>query len=260
MTTASTFAPSWPTFRAVSTVDWHRYAHCYDLLCSINPAYFELIEEFRSFLARIDLRPDSRILDLGGGTGNFFCVGIPEAIARSSDLTHLDFDSEMIKIAADKYDQMGLKVKMMHSDASKTVFPVGSLDCVVTVNALYAMPTPVSILKRIFHWLRPGGHLFVVNLGRVQNTTDWTSFIIRNNIRRMGLVGILRILLNEGMVISKENRVITRAQRSGVYWQHGTEEFGNLLRDIGFQTDVVRPVYRGYSDLAYCRKPTATAI
>lgn len=223
----------------------------------MNPAYFELIEEFRSFLARTNLSPGASFLDLGAGTGNFFSIGLPKSITKSSELIHLDFDSEMIKIAADKYEQLGLKVRMMHNDASKTVFPVGSLDCVVSVNALYAMPEPASILKRVFHWLKPGGHLFVVNLGRVQNTTDWTSFIVKSNIPRIGLIRTLRILLNEGMVISKENRAITRAQRSGVYWQHGTEEFGKLLCDIGFETDVVRPVYRGYSDLACCRKPDA---
>jgi hypothetical protein len=27
------------------TVDWDQYAHCYDLLCSLNPAYLELLRE-----------------------------------------------------------------------------------------------------------------------------------------------------------------------------------------------------------------------
>ena len=30
-----------------SAVDWNDYARCYDLLCALNPAYSELLEEFR---------------------------------------------------------------------------------------------------------------------------------------------------------------------------------------------------------------------
>jgi ubiquinone/menaquinone biosynthesis C-methylase UbiE len=175
----------------------------------------------------------------------------------ASELTHLDLDGEMIRIAAEKYKHLGLNVKMMHKDASKVAFPVASFDCIFSVNALYAMPEPASILRRAFHWLKPGGALFVINLGRVQNTAEWTSFLIRSNVRRLGLIRTLRVLLNEGLVISRENRKIATAQRAGVYWQHSTEQFGELLRGIGFEVDRLQPVYRGYSDLACCRKPIA---
>ena len=240
------------------TVDWDQYAHCYDLLCSLNPAYLELLREFRAFLEAAEMPEHARVLDLGGGTGNFFCLGLPQAVARSGDLIHLDFDTEMLRIAKEKYAKLGLNVTLLHKDASKAVFPVASLDCVVSVNALYAMPEPTSILSRIFHWLRPGGRLFVVNLGRIQNTTEWTSFLIRSNARKLGLFRTLRILLDQGLVISRENRKIARAQRAGVYWKHDTEEFRQILSDIGFEIDFVRPTYRGYSDIACCRKPLLT--
>ena len=107
--------------------------------------------------------------------GNFFCRALPQDISKSSELVHLDFDSQMLAIAQAKYKALGLPVKTIHRDASKSVFPVGSLDCIISVNALYAMDDPVAILKRAFHWLRPGGTFFIVNLGRVQNTNDWTS-------------------------------------------------------------------------------------
>ncbi len=70
------------TSEATSAVDWNDYARCYDLLCSLNPAYTELLNEFRSF-AIAAVSPGSRILDLGGGTGNFFCSALPSEIAAS---------------------------------------------------------------------------------------------------------------------------------------------------------------------------------
>ncbi len=110
--------------------------------------------------------------------------------------------------------------------------------------------------KKAFHWLRPGGLLFFVDLGRIQDTTEWTSFLVKSNAKRLGLFATLRILLNEGRVISRANRKIAEAQREGVYWQHSTTEIRDTLAGIGFELDDVRPVYRGYSDLALARRPT----
>lgn len=237
-----------------SAVDWNDYARCYDLLCSLNPAYTELLNEFRTF-ATASVNPGSRILDLGGGTGNFFCNALPSEIATSSELIHLDADSGMLSIAQQKYLARGLQVGTIHRDASKSVFPVGSLDCILSVNALYAMPHPETILKRAFHWLRPGGSLFLVDLGRIQDTTEWTSFLVMSNRRRLGIFRTLRVLLREGRVISRANRRIADAQRAGVYWQHTAEQLRGTLTSIGFELETVRTVYRGYSDLAIARKP-----
>ena len=240
---------------ATSAVDWNDYARCYDLLCSLNPAYTELLGEFRSFaIAAVSL--GSRILDLGGGTGNFFCSALPSEISSSSELIHLDADSGMLSIAQQKYLARDLRVHTIHRDASKSVFPVGSLDCILSVNALYAMPHPEAILKRAFHWLRPGGSLFLVDLGRIQDTTEWTSFLVRSNRRSLGVFRTLRVLLREGRVISRANRRIADAQRAGVYWQHTAEQLRTTLTKIGFELDTVRTVYRGYSDLAIAYKPT----
>ena len=74
-------------------------------------------------------------------------------------------------------------------------------------------------------------------------------------MRRIGIIRTLRILLNEGMVISRANRRIADAQLSGNYWRHSTEELRSTLENIGFALDDVRAVYRGYSDLAYGHKP-----
>jgi ubiquinone/menaquinone biosynthesis C-methylase UbiE len=241
-------------------VDWNTYAQCYDLLCSFNPAYSELLHEFSEFCRTISLRSDARLLDLGGGTGNFFCNGLPRYVAESGTLVHLDADSEMLAIASEKYKRAGLNVQLIHRDASRTVLPVASFDCVLSVNALYAMPDQVGVLKRAFHWLRPGGYLFLVDLGRIQNTNDWTTFLVRSNAGEMGVLRTLKILLNEGMVISKANRRIALAQRNGTYWQHTTSELQATLERIGYRVTISRPVYRGYSDLAVATKPLAPSL
>ena len=215
----------------------------------------ELLSEFTAFIETAKLPNGARILDLGAGTGNFFCHALPRDVARSSELFHLDLDSEMLGIAKQKYKDHGLEVRTIQRDASKSVFPVGSLDCIVSVNALYAMPEPDAVLKRAFHWLRPGGFLFLVDLGRTQDTTEWTAFLIKSNAKRVGLFKTVQILLNEGMVISRTNRRIASAQLEGVYWRHSTSDMQSTLEGIGFETRDSRAVYRGYSDLVVARKP-----
>lgn len=252
--TAIALKPDWTSARFPSRVDWNSYAGCYDLLAAINPAYVELLEEFRVFCHNV-LGEGMRILDLGGGTGNFFCHALPEELRDRCELIHLDSDAEMISIAREKYRQHGLNVQLIHRDASKTIFPAGHLDCIVSVNALYAMPAPIQILRRAIHWLRPRGSLFLVDLGRVLNTREWRSFLVKSNIPQMGAFRTLRTLLREGSVIARANREIVECQRNGTYWQHTTEELRVILERVGFELDGVRPVYRGYSDLAYGHKP-----
>ena len=125
----------------------------------------------------------------------------------------------------------------------------------MSVNALYAMPHPEAILRRAFHWLRPGGSLFLVDLGRIQDTTEWTTFLVSSNRHTLGIFRTLRILLNEGRVISRANRRIADAQRAGIYWRHTAAQLHDTLAQIGFELEAVRNVYRGYSDLALARKP-----
>ena len=130
--TAIALEPGSTIARSPSRVDWKNYAACYDLLAAMNPAYVELLEEFRAFCHNVNLREGMRILDLGGGTGNFFCRGLPEELRERCELIHLDSDAEMISIAREKYRQHGLNVQLIHGDASKTIFPAGHLDCVVS--------------------------------------------------------------------------------------------------------------------------------
>ncbi len=59
-------------------VDWHSYPAVYDLMTELNPAYQELVDSYRRFLATQWLHPDDLILDLGAGTGNFSLVAADE--------------------------------------------------------------------------------------------------------------------------------------------------------------------------------------
>ena len=242
----------------VSPVDWERYAQCYDLLCEINPAYWELEREFEKFMLGSGLPRECSILDLGGGTGNFFVSALPVEYHHAR-LVHLDSNPKMTQIAAAKYKLHHLDVQIITADATTTELDQQSLDCVLCVNALYAMSHPTHVIEKMLHWLKPGGLLYLVNLGRVQRTLEWTLYITLSNLlpigRRIGLRRMISFLRNEGRIIQEANRSITSAQQHGRYWHHTTTELGQYLRAAGFRVEQLRACYRGYSDLAICRRP-----
>ena len=239
------------TAAANGLVDWHTYASCYDLLCEMNPAYADLISHFGSFVEE-RISPSARILDVGAGTGNFILSGAQ--VAPNARWTHLDSDDAMNGIASGKYVSAGLKVEMIQQKGERATFPPASFDLVISINAMYAMPDPHRILRNIRQWLAPGGLLYLVDLGRVQNTFDWTQFLVRKNTKRLGLLRTLSVLLNEGQVISSQNRRIAKLQRAGRYWKHSPQELELVLKTCGFIVERIETCYRGYSDRAIARK------
>jgi len=236
-------------------VDWHSYAGCYDLLCDMNPAYAELISHFAHFIEK-RVSPTARILDVGAGTGNFILSGAQ--IATNAQWTHLDADDAMNGIASRKYASAHLAVQVIQQQGEHSAFASGSFDLVISINAMYAMPNPQRILRNIARWLVPGGLLYLVDLGRIQNTFDWTQFLVRENAKRLGLLRTLSVLLNEGRVISSQNRRIAKLQRAGRYWKHSQVELGLALKQCGFVVEQIEACYRGYSDRAIARREHST--
>lgn len=238
-------------------VDWNSYAKCYDILCGMNPAYQVLLQEFRTFLRRIEVREELSVLDVGAGSGNFLMEVGSEFSDRAS-MTHLDADGVMNELANAKYRKANLQVTFVEENARVANFPAASFDMVVSVNALYAIPEPKAVLRSCLTWLKPGGYLYLVNLGRMQNTFEWTLYLVRHNVKTLGWLRTLSILMNEGRTLSAQNRKITQAQAKGTYWSHSTPELGATLRELGYVVTHLDTCYRGYSDIAICRRPTDT--
>lgn len=232
-------------------IDWDAYASQYDLLATNNPSYLENIEILRSLLKEFSLPDHPAICDVGAGTGNFIC-----ALARDlpgARFTHLDADPTMTDVAAKKYKTLALEHVDVHCcSAGDAAYPAESFDLIICVNALYAMAPQTEILRKIRSWLRPSGYFFVIDYGRQVNVLDWTIYILRHVAREKGIVAAAKLLKNNVESI-RQNRRGSHGQADGVYWLHSTEAFGTALEEAGFSVDMLRPCYRGYSDLAVCR-------
>jgi len=226
--------------------DWSAYATAYDLLSDHNPAYRALVADFTAFLGSIE-RPRV-IYDIGGGTGNY--TEVAARLCPESEVHLMEPDAGMIgharaKLAA--HDNV-----RYHNIALEDVAAEGAADLVICVHALYAMPGQGQRLDDLRRLLRPGGLLYLIDLGRDMNVGDWRGYLFSHLKKERGLAGALRVFW-QGREIAKQNAAIRKAQKSGLYWTHSGAELASAVSDAGF--DILRQdsVYRDYSDLLVCR-------
>ncbi|MBF9060108.1 methyltransferase domain-containing protein [Rhodobacterales bacterium HKCCSP123] len=226
--------------------DWTAYATAYDLLSEHNPAYRELLSDFRAFLTSI--KAPGLVYDIGGGTGNY-----AEIVARSfpeSEIRFVEPDPGMVRVAQAKLATRG-NIRF-ETRSLEDLSPAGTADLVICVHALYAMPNQQRRLADLRRLLRPGGLLYLVDLGREMNLSDWRRYLFTEISRKHGVRNAIRVFWR-GRPIARANRAILEAQRHGIYWTHSGEEIATSVRAAGFEILRQLPVYRGYSDLLVCR-------
>lgn len=231
-------------------VDWSDYAAAYDLLLSYNPAYIELLTLLRSIVDERSQILTGNCLDIGGGTGNFSRLLLDKC---DCDLTFLEPDPGMMRIAKEKLSGVDT-IKFLQMNFEELTEEECQFDFIMCTHALYTMPEPRNALKKIYNSLSSGGHLFIVDLGKVLNIFNWRLYLVRNLLLNHRLHEVFEVLRNSGP-ISSQNRRIRKLQMNGEYWTHSLQGFCDELAQIGFEVLDQKAVYRKYSHYALARKP-----
>lgn len=225
--------------------DWSAYATSYDLLAEYNPAYQQLLDEFEKVLLKIEA--PRLIYDIGGGTGNYSEIAARRCPDSSVHLVEPDLG--MISRAKEKLSSYN---NITYIDSALQEFePSAKADLVICVHALYAMPAPKDRLADLRRLLRPGGTLFLVDIGRTLNVADWRSYFFSHLSREVGIAKALWIFWR-GREIAKHNKSIIKAQKDKIYWTHTASEIADVVENAGFEIVEQKPIYRDYSDLLVC--------
>ncbi len=112
-----------------------------------------------TFVQRLSLPPESRVLDVACGTGN---LAIP--LARSGHhVTGVDIASNLVAQARDRAAAEQLRVRFDEGDAEQLPYPDSSFDAVVTMFGAMFAPRPEMVVQEFARVLRPGGHLAMAN-------------------------------------------------------------------------------------------------
>ncbi|MBR6029893.1 MAG: class I SAM-dependent methyltransferase [Clostridia bacterium] len=106
------------------------------------------------------LRPESAILDVGGGPGHYSVY----FAGQGHRVTLLDLSGENVRFARKKARQYGVKITALQGNAlDLTAFPDASFDAVFLMGPLYHLmreESRLQALREAARVLKPGGCLF----------------------------------------------------------------------------------------------------
>lgn len=140
-----------------------------------------------SVVARMELSRDSRICDLGCGTGGNLAM-----LARYGVVTGVERDPGAAQMA---HDATGFDVQV--GTAEDTGLPSKSFDLVCLFDVLEHLPVEGPALAEIRRVLRPGGRLL---LTVPAFPLLWSGHdVALHHFRRYRRAGLSRILLNAGL-------------------------------------------------------------
>lgn len=107
--------------------------------------------------------PNSRILELGCGTGNLWAENL-DRIPKGLEIVLSDFSEGMLEQAKQNLKHSSFfQFKVI--DAQSIPFENKSFDFVIANHMLYHMPERSKALSEIRRVLRPGGHFYASTIG-----------------------------------------------------------------------------------------------
>ncbi len=112
-----------------------------------------------AFIARLDLPPGARVLDIACGTGN---TAIPLA-RRGCFVTGVDIATNLLEQARARAAAENLTITFDEGDAEALPYADGSFDAVTTMFGAMFAPRPELVARECARVLRPGGLLAMAN-------------------------------------------------------------------------------------------------
>lgn len=109
--------------------------------------------EHKLAVTRQYFRPDSRVLELGCGTGSTALLHAPYV----AHILATDIAANMLKIAREKAAAAGVSNISFEQGSCDDLNPQVPLDMVLALNLLHLVKDRKSMIEQAFNWLKPGG-------------------------------------------------------------------------------------------------------
>ena len=137
-------------------------------------------------VAVANVRDDSRVLDIAGGTGDL-ARAFARQVGPKGLVVHTDINEQMLRRGRDRLLDEGLALPTLLCDAEKLPFADASFDVVTVAFGLRNMTHKDVALGEMARVLREGGRLLVLEFSKVApplaKAYDWYSF---NVLPRLG--------------------------------------------------------------------------
>lgn len=116
------------------------------------------------------LHPGDHVLDLAGGTGDLTRIISPR-VGKQGSVTLCDINSSMLSIGRDRLLDQGLYANLhfVQANAEHLPFPEDTFHCVIIGFGLRNVTDKLQALKSMYHVLKPGGRLIILEFSKPQN-------------------------------------------------------------------------------------------
>jgi ubiquinone/menaquinone biosynthesis C-methylase UbiE len=133
----------------------------------------------RATVARLGLRAGGRVLDVCCGSGAS-ALPAAEAVGPTGRVLGVDLAAGLVDKARIKARERGFAhAEFRVGDFEELAEPGESFDAVVCVFGIFFLPDMPAAVRRLWHWVRPGGQLAITTWGpRVfepANTIFWDA-------------------------------------------------------------------------------------
>ena len=119
----------------------------------------------RAAVARMQLQPGDRVLEVGTGTGIALSLYPCECA-----VTAVDLSASMLEKARERIEKEGLHhVRLLEADAAHMTFADESFDCVYAPYTISVVPDPVRVATEMKRVCRRGGRVVILNHFRSAN-------------------------------------------------------------------------------------------
>jgi demethylmenaquinone methyltransferase/2-methoxy-6-polyprenyl-1,4-benzoquinol methylase/phosphoethanolamine N-methyltransferase len=142
----------------------HSWARYYDLVVSLISLGRE--KRFRrAALELVDIKPEMNILDVGCGTGSL-TIAAKQKQGDEGMMVGIDPSSNMISLARDKADKVGLEIDFQVGVIEKLDLPEDQFDLVLSSLMMHHLPDELQLtgLEEVMRVLKPGGRLLIIEL------------------------------------------------------------------------------------------------
>ncbi len=144
---------------------FHSVANRYDVMNDFMSAGMHRL--WKRFTVRLAaLKPNERILDLAGGSGDLVKL-FSNTIGARGEMWLTDINASMLKVGRDRLLDAGVLCPALLCDAEKLPFPSNYFDIVTCAFGLRNMTHKDRALAEMQRVLRPGGRALVLEFSKV---------------------------------------------------------------------------------------------